>query len=333
MPRLGLPIAPAQGHVLMHRRADSHLSVRPRRRSPVVHFTPLSACRRHGHLCEGVVGQALLPVDVNEAPPLLVEGAVRVGAPARRDAPDVLPRAAAAAVLPPLVGPLEDEAADARAAGAHGAAPHDLLGQRPRRLGLRRLVLSADVGVVGVRAVLPEEEGLPRVGGELLDDVVEADASVDVDAPHVDVGQAVDGVGAGDLTVDGGHRTRPVVRLDDPGDVGHPGPGAPPAHAHVEPVVVPLVPDGPHQDGGVVLDSVHLRGHSAGGVAAVVVDAVQHPDSVRPERVEHEAVRDVRVRADGVDARLLHQGRVLLDVAAEVDPAAAPRDGIPSHAL
>mmetsp|Transcript_72746 Transcript_72746/g.193204 ORF Transcript_72746/g.193204 Transcript_72746/m.193204 type:complete len:288 (+) Transcript_72746:23-886(+) len=213
--------------------------------------------RRSDDVLEGIVGLAWLPVHVDDAPPLFVEGLVGVGAAARRDAADVVDGLAAVAVLPPLVAELEEEAAK-ELTPFQGAPLHDLLCEHLGGVRLGLLVLGVAVGVEGIRPVLAEEEGLAAPAGELLDGVAEAEAVVDVHAPDVDLGQTVNDVAGRGFAVDGCHRVLVVDGLDELRHLLHAGHGLHPAPPLVEAVVVPLVAHDPHENGRMVLHGIDL---------------------------------------------------------------------------
>mmetsp|Transcript_113663 Transcript_113663/g.367262 ORF Transcript_113663/g.367262 Transcript_113663/m.367262 type:complete len:206 (-) Transcript_113663:610-1227(-) len=151
----------------------------------------LGLCQRQGHGRVGRVGLPRCPVLAHEAPELLVEGRIGEGPAAGGHAADILLPVAARGVLPPLVRKLEDEATDTAAARIGGTAVgHDLARERRRRLRLRLLVLRAREGVVGVGAVLAQEHRQRGAELPLVEDATEGYATVHVQAPEVDVGQA-----------------------------------------------------------------------------------------------------------------------------------------------
>merc|ERR1719429_890502 len=77
----------------------------------------------------GMEGLARHPVQRHKAPPLFIEGPVRVWTAPRCRATFVMIRWRAFTVLPPLIGKLKHETAQADAVWPHSAPPHDLLGQ------------------------------------------------------------------------------------------------------------------------------------------------------------------------------------------------------------
>mmetsp|Transcript_74736 Transcript_74736/g.188950 ORF Transcript_74736/g.188950 Transcript_74736/m.188950 type:complete len:326 (+) Transcript_74736:666-1643(+) len=134
-----------------------------------------------------------------------------------------------------------------------------------------------------------------------------------VHPPNVDLRQAVDCPLRRQPSVHRGDRPAPVVRPDRPRgffDVLHAGLVG---EAYVEAVVVPLVPQLPHQDGRVVAHAVHVVFEPVGVQFTGHVHRRHGEDAPLPEQVEDEAVRERVVDADGVDASLCHHGNVLLD--------------------
>mmetsp|Transcript_66051 Transcript_66051/g.214852 ORF Transcript_66051/g.214852 Transcript_66051/m.214852 type:complete len:414 (+) Transcript_66051:198-1439(+) len=298
-----------------------------------LHNSPSS---RNGNLSQSKQGLARIPVDVNEAPPLLVEGHVRVGPRARRLTAIVVHPSAAFADLPPLVGKLEDEAANARAAG-HRAVVHNLLSQGLRGNRLRLLVLSADLGVEGVRSILAQEEGLGAESSVGVKEVAEADAPVSVHTPDVDGGHAsIHALQFVQLAVDTSHGMLWIIALDVLGHLLQTRHRVPKSHVSVEAIVVPLVPDGPHQDRGMVLHGIHLADDTVGRCTTVVVDAVEHPNAVGPEHIQHPGVCDRLVCAHGIDSGLGQESSITLHGLRKVHIAwigATLLDGVPSDTL
>mmetsp|Transcript_100098 Transcript_100098/g.278899 ORF Transcript_100098/g.278899 Transcript_100098/m.278899 type:complete len:201 (-) Transcript_100098:652-1254(-) len=139
------------------------------------------------HLAVGEISRARRAILTHQPPILLIEGHVWVWSLAGRDPTNVLLRVAAPGVLPPLVGKLEDEAAHTSTLWVGNAAVgHYLLSQHGRCFGLGVLILSVNVGVVGISTVLAQEHWLLRAGLPFVEYAAEADAAVYVQPPNVD---------------------------------------------------------------------------------------------------------------------------------------------------
>mmetsp|Transcript_143610 Transcript_143610/g.364499 ORF Transcript_143610/g.364499 Transcript_143610/m.364499 type:complete len:271 (-) Transcript_143610:146-958(-) len=239
-------------------------------------------------------------------------------------------------VLPPLVGKLEDKATDAYASG-NRAVFHDLLSQISRCLRLRLQVLRVGSRIPCIGAVLTQEQWLACETRIDIEHVAEAFAVVFVDAPDIDVDEARCGVlQPPQPSVDAGHGVNGVVLLDEGSCFLQHGHRLPKAQALVEAVVVPLIPNGPHQDSWMVLHSVDLADDAGGSKACIAIDTVQHPDAASPECVQHRRVIDGLVRAHRIDARTRHDVRIPFDVSCEVKTAGVRTsfvDRVPGHAL
>mmetsp|Transcript_22377 Transcript_22377/g.64303 ORF Transcript_22377/g.64303 Transcript_22377/m.64303 type:complete len:310 (-) Transcript_22377:622-1551(-) len=165
-------------------------------------YRPSALARlRNAHVREGVVGLPGRPVDRGQAPPLLIEGPVGMWAAAWGNAADVVHTGAAASVLPPLVGQLEDQASCANAA-KDDTVLHELLRKHRRCVRLCHRVHTAGDGVVGVGAILSEEHRFR--GGRLPSrkKVRERQVLIVVNAPHIDVRQSRDDVLRRNVAVD-----------------------------------------------------------------------------------------------------------------------------------
>src|SRR5688572_15659353 len=117
-------------------------------------------------------------LEVHDAPPLLVEHLIRVWPTAGCDAPHILFAEAARRILPPLVRPLEQRAAQAHAVrgGAARRVGEDLARQGGHRLGLTVWIVALHVRVVGVRAVFREEHRRRAALAPTLEQIAKADA-------------------------------------------------------------------------------------------------------------------------------------------------------------
>jgi len=125
---------------------------------------------------------AWTPIDVEQPPPLLVEGAVRVRSSTRCHSASVV--AVHILILPPLIGKFEDETTQAVAA-AHGAVFHNLIRQHGCGVGLRFLILSLFETVPCVSAILSQEHGLRRSGRPLVEEVPEVRHAVGIQSPDI----------------------------------------------------------------------------------------------------------------------------------------------------
>merc|ERR1719512_441036 len=124
---------------------------------------------------------------------------------------------------------------------------------------------------------------------------------------------------------------RQIIRLYNASHFSHPCHRRSMAHPRIQLIVVPFVPDGPHEDSRVVLDLVHSASHQVR--ISRVEHRVHYPNASCPESIENRPILDVRVSANCVDASLHHQIGVLLDEATKVVATSASRSWIPRDAL
>mmetsp|Transcript_62634 Transcript_62634/g.140910 ORF Transcript_62634/g.140910 Transcript_62634/m.140910 type:complete len:212 (-) Transcript_62634:480-1115(-) len=146
----------------------------------------LSGCAGEADGSVGVVCWAGCAVHLQQTPPLLVEDAVRVRTSTRCHAANVMHVWAAIAILPPLVGELEDQPSGADTA-AHRCVVHNLLSEHRGGMGLRPLVQTPVDEVVSVGPVLSQEHRSGGHGLPAVKQVGEGELVVVVDAPDVDV--------------------------------------------------------------------------------------------------------------------------------------------------
>mmetsp|Transcript_44356 Transcript_44356/g.70460 ORF Transcript_44356/g.70460 Transcript_44356/m.70460 type:complete len:281 (-) Transcript_44356:1201-2043(-) len=106
--------------------------------------------------------------------------------------------------------------------------------------------------------------------------------------------------------------------------------------SNIQPIVVPLISDGPHQNGRVILC---LFDRGCGRVricAAPVVDAVDHPNALAPKGVQHPLIRNGLICSHSVDSHRFHQLGILLHRRVEVQVCrvrTALGHRVPGHAL
>mmetsp|Transcript_28006 Transcript_28006/g.65388 ORF Transcript_28006/g.65388 Transcript_28006/m.65388 type:complete len:263 (+) Transcript_28006:2448-3236(+) len=242
----------------------------------------------------------------------------------------------AAAVLPPFVGKFEDDAPDANPSWVDRAGLHYLLRQLEGCLCLGLLVNLRGLSVVCIGTILTKEDGSARKCCPLIKQVSKAQATILVDPPDVNVRQCAERVPVGNLSVDSGNGVCGVVLFNDLHRSFHPGQRVWKGQSNVQSVVVPLVANDPHQNGGVILDSVHALYNSVHRSLSPHVDGVEHVNASFPEDIQHISIRDRVVGAYCVDAGLRHQPAVRLHKASEikvlgVNPSLGYR--VPAHSL
>mmetsp|Transcript_30709 Transcript_30709/g.73192 ORF Transcript_30709/g.73192 Transcript_30709/m.73192 type:complete len:710 (-) Transcript_30709:41-2170(-) len=244
---------------------------------------------------------------------------------------------AAVVVLVPLVCELENKAPDAGAQSQHGALRQQLLRELSRCLRLGLLVFRGDVGIEGICAILSKEHGLVSRLVKGLEEVAKADPAIRVDAPHVDFRQRIRRlIQLLYVTKNRRNRVAGVVPPDNSSHVPNLTNGVKKAAAHVQPVVVPLVANAPHENGRVVFHLVHSTRGDFRICPSPVVDAVHHPNASAPQSVQHGFVRDWLIGSHCVDPHALHQLGIFLHEGCEVQvrrvaPALGHR--VPSHAF
>mmetsp|Transcript_47754 Transcript_47754/g.123267 ORF Transcript_47754/g.123267 Transcript_47754/m.123267 type:complete len:227 (-) Transcript_47754:88-768(-) len=113
---------------------------------------------------------------------------------------------------------------------------------------------------------------------------------------------------------------------DQASDLVDPRHGLVMRHPDVNAVVVPLVPDRPHEDRRVVLGRVHLPDDAVWVVLTIAVDRGDHPDASLLQCVQHLPIPGhvEVVRAHCVDAGLHHEVLVQMQVVVVVRVVAVP---------
>mmetsp|Transcript_23373 Transcript_23373/g.66595 ORF Transcript_23373/g.66595 Transcript_23373/m.66595 type:complete len:276 (+) Transcript_23373:975-1802(+) len=245
---------------------------------------------------------------------------------------------AACGILPPFISEFKDETANAHPAVRYHMRD-DLAHEHCRRFRLIPFIHCLGLRIVGVGTKLCKEHWLLRRRGPLVEEGAERQAVVRGDAPEVHV--LVEGSelsGPWHHAIDRCNWVRRVEALDETGHLLHASQSCLRVHASVEPVVVPLVADGPHEDGRVVPELAD-GGHDAGSFpVALDVYGVHDVDTPPPEGVQHLRVCERLVRANSIDAGSRHQLAVGLHKATKVHShslslLASNRDRIPVHAL
>mmetsp|Transcript_40493 Transcript_40493/g.96569 ORF Transcript_40493/g.96569 Transcript_40493/m.96569 type:complete len:233 (-) Transcript_40493:84-782(-) len=228
---------------------------------------------------------------------------------------------AATTILPPLVRKLENKSSNASTGPDHGGLADDLLRELPSgpRLGFR--IFSADLRIKSISSVLSQIHGFVRDSFVLTEHAAEADAPICVDTPNVNlIPKLVNGLikFADDFSIDrrdGVFRVNTSHNLSNFPDTSN---AVAETHAHIQAVVIPFVPDTPHQDGRMILCGSYGLCRRVCRRSTIIVDTVHDPNPFAPERVQYLNVCDRFVGPDSIDSHALHQRRVLLNKASEV---------------
>mmetsp|Transcript_63771 Transcript_63771/g.190033 ORF Transcript_63771/g.190033 Transcript_63771/m.190033 type:complete len:223 (-) Transcript_63771:76-744(-) len=174
------------------------------------------------------------------------------------------------------------------------------------------------------------------MGGPGCEKAAEGEAGVCSEAPHVDIVQRSKLFVAGHHAIDGSHRVRVIKGLDQSGNSAHPAQRLGKREVGIEHVVVPLVPNHPHEDGGVVLQRTNGLHNALRLGATGDVHRVQDIYAFAPQYIQNIGVGDGLVGAHGVDPCSGHQLTVRLDETSEVKTISLPApfgNGVPVHTL